>query len=121
MVPRIPCSELFLRLGDDDVLVLDCREAEDWEHLELHVPGALHLTAAELAEVATSLPDDELIVLCGSGPGERDTHRAWQVLQRYGLTAVCLQGGLQAWVTLGFPTESHSARGSLQERAWRHA
>jgi rhodanese-related sulfurtransferase len=117
VVPHILCSELFARLGDEDVLVLDCRDHEEWARFGLHVPGALHLTPEELAEVSTSLPDDELIVLCGSDPGEGDQRRAWQVLRQCGLGAVCLEGGLHEWITRGFPTERHSAFEAHEERA----
>ena len=59
---RIPCAELYLRLGDEDVLVLDCRSSRDWEQLEFHSPGALRMTPEEVVRDQGVLPVDELIV-----------------------------------------------------------
>src|SRR4051794_20272692 len=64
MAPEIPCSELLMRLGDDEVLVLDCREDGQWL-TELQIPGALRMSLAELPHGVHALPDDELIVVCG--------------------------------------------------------
>jgi rhodanese-related sulfurtransferase len=111
MVPVVDCRELFLRLGDDEVLVVDCRSYEDWERFELHIPGALWMPLSELDGDAHTLPDDELIVLCGSAADGSDTWRAYRLLQMRGREAVvCLEGGLQAWVTSGYPTERHGSR-----------
>ncbi|GEL73887.1 MULTISPECIES: rhodanese-like domain-containing protein [Myxococcus] len=108
MEPIIVCAELYMRLGDDEVLVLDCRDAADWERYDLHIPGALRMTSAEIARDHHMLPDDELIVLCGCSPDGRDTRRVCRLLRMKGREAVCLDGGLLAWVTGGFPTERHT-------------
>ena len=105
----ISCSELFERLGDDDVLVLDVRSGMDWERLPMHVPGALRLAPEELAGSLSMLPDDELIVLCGTAPAELDARRASLLLRRSGRTARVLAGGLHAWILGGLPTERHAS------------
>jgi len=51
--------------------------------------------------------DDELIVVCGCAPDGSDARRVCRLLQQRGLSAVCLEGGLQGWLTHGLPTESH--------------
>jgi rhodanese-related sulfurtransferase len=104
---RIPCAELYLRLGDDDVLVLDCRSPEEWEQVEVHIPGALRMTPEEVARDLYVLPDDELIVLCGCTPEAEEVLHLCRLLLLRGRQAVCLQGGIQAWVEEGFPTERH--------------
>lgn len=110
METDIGCRELFSRLGDDDVLVVDCSSDEEWERLGLHVPGALRVSPAELAETAEVLPDDELIVLCGCAPDGSDARRIRAQLSPRGLRCVCLSGGLRAWVAEGFPVERHGRR-----------
>jgi rhodanese-related sulfurtransferase len=110
VVPFLECQELFSRLGDEEVLVLDCREPDDWLRFELHVPGALRMTLRELEVGAHALPDDELIVLCGCAEDASDVKRAFRLLQMRGREAVCLAGGLLAWVRGGYPTERHSAQ-----------
>lgn len=105
MEPSIDCRDLFLKLGDDEVLVLDCRDESDWERYQFQIPGALRMTLRELREAAHSLPDDELIVLCGLAEDGADVKRAYRQLRLRGRTAVRLEGGLRAWVANGFPTE----------------
>ncbi|MFL5346511.1 MAG: rhodanese-like domain-containing protein [Hyalangium sp.] len=104
---RIPCAELYLRLGDDDVLVLDCRSPDNWEQVEFHIPGSLRMTPEEVAQELFILPDDELIVLCGCAEDWENVLRLCQLLHLQGRNAVCLDGGIQAWVADGFPTERH--------------
>jgi rhodanese-related sulfurtransferase len=114
--PRMLCTELYVRLGDEEVLVLDCRAPEDWERYGLHIPGALWMTFEEILRDAAVLPDDELIVVCGCAGDGSDARRACRLLQQRGFNAIYLDGGLQAWLTHGLPTESHqegaSASGS---------
>ena len=107
VVPRILCTELYVRLGDEEVLVLDCRDAKDWERYGMHIPGALWMSFEEVVRDGAALPDDELIVVCGCAPDGSDAHRVCRLLQQRGLSAVCLEGGLQGWITHGLPTESH--------------
>jgi rhodanese-related sulfurtransferase len=102
------CTELYVRLGDDDVLVLDCRDIEDWARYELHIPGALWMTPEEIINDLSILPDDELIVVCGCTPENEDVKRICRMLRMRGRNAVCLHGGLQAWVSNGLPTERHA-------------
>lgn len=101
------CGELSLRLEEDEVLVLDCRDQEDWAHCGLHIPGSLWMPFELLLTDSMILPDDELIVVCGIAADGSDARRACRLLQQRGLLAVCLEGGLQQWLEEGFPTESH--------------
>lgn len=110
MEPVIDSRDLYLRLGDDELLVIDCREEEDWVVSPFRIPGALRMPLAELSEAAHALPDDELIVLCGASHDCSDARRAWRILRLHELDAVCLSGGLPAWVRAGYPTEPHHAR-----------
>ncbi|WP_426731650.1 rhodanese-like domain-containing protein [Myxococcus faecalis] len=107
MEPTILCTELYLRLGDDELLVIDCRAPFDWEHHDLHIPGALRMLPTEVARDHRMLPDDELIVLCGGAPDGSDVRRVCRLLRMHGREAVCLDGGLPAWIRGGYPTERH--------------
>jgi rhodanese-related sulfurtransferase len=107
--------DLLIRLGDDEVLVLDCRPEDDWCHRDVQVPGALRMNVAEIAASAHILPDDELIVLydCGRGATSTDVRRAYRILRMRGLDPIILDGGLHSWIAHGFPTErrADAARG----------
>lgn len=107
MNARMPCAELYVRLEDDEVLVLDCREHQDWLRYGQHVPGALWMTFEEILQDLSVLPDDELIVVCGCAPDGSDARRVCRLLHRLGFDVVCLDGGLQEWVTQGMPTDCH--------------
>jgi rhodanese-related sulfurtransferase len=119
MEPLIECRDLLHRLGDDELVVVDCRDPEAWEAQPFNIPGALRMTLAELCEAAHILPDDELIVLCGIHSDNSDSRRAYRVLRVRNRDAVCLNGGLEAWQRAGFPTEplSRAADDPQDERA----
>jgi rhodanese-related sulfurtransferase len=106
MEPTIECRELFARLGEDELLVIDCRSREDWNLFDLQIPGALALSLEELLQGASALPDDELLVLCDTSPHQAQARTAFGILRAHGLTPVILQGGLLAWLTAGLPTEA---------------
>jgi len=101
----IDCRELFLRLGDDEVVVVDCREEQDWGRYQFLIPGALRMSPLELRESADILPDDELIVLCGVAEDGSDARKAYRQLQVRGIPSVILEGGLREWLSYGFPIE----------------
>src|SRR5688572_3157832 len=44
----IDCSDLLRCLGDDEILVLDCRRDEDWTAFDAHIPGALRMSWSEI-------------------------------------------------------------------------
>ena len=115
MDARMPCGELSSRLGEDEVLVLDCRAHEDWERCGLHIPGSLWMPFEQLLTDSMALPDDELIVVCGFAADGSDARRACRLLQQRGLLAVCLEGGLPQWLREGLPTENHFAHESVSQ------
>jgi rhodanese-related sulfurtransferase len=105
--PCIGCSELYSMLEDDEVVVIDCRGEEAWGAVPEHIPGALRMSLVDLYRSAHVLPDDELIVVCGIEPDGSDSKRACRMLRLRGREAVCLEGGLPAWLDAGLPTERH--------------
>lgn len=110
-------KDLFVRLGDDELLVVDCRDEGEWCRYELQIPGALPMSVGEMSESAHVLPDDELIVLCGCAPDGSDARRAARLLRLRGRDAVVLEGGLRGWIAGGFPTERASHRVRIGEGA----
>lgn len=117
MEPCIRCGDLFDRLGDDEVLVLDVRSEEDWNLYDVHIPGALRMSIEEIAQFTSALPDDELIVLCSLDSDLTEVRRVYRLLRGRGRTAVCLEGGLHAWVRQGYPIERHARTETEPQRA----
>jgi rhodanese-related sulfurtransferase len=107
--PSIDCYGLYVRLFDDEVLIIDCRDGRGDDPYAVRIPGALAMCFDELVESLHVLPDDELIVLVGCAPDGSDSRRASRLLRTRGRDAVCLQGGLPAWIAGGYPTEPCSA------------
>lgn len=115
MSEGIPPWELLGRLGDDDVVVVDCRADEDFAQLPAQIPGAVRMSCEEIREAPWTLPDDELIVLYD---GTHDSFRprmAARFLRRAGRRAVVLEGGLRAWLSEGYPAVSPDERRVLPD------
>jgi len=94
-----------LRAGERDLLVLDVRQPAEWR--AGHIPGALHLTGAELTRRAGELLADvpagrTIAVICGSG---YRSSVAASVLKARGRREVAhVLGGMTGWQAEGFET-----------------
>lgn len=118
MEPSVPAWALVERLGDDELVVVDVRGSEEARRIPLRIPGALRMSLQDIQDAPHTLPDDELIVLY-DGDGGFLARRAWRVLQLSGRSATILEGGLQKWLTDGYPTESARSRRAAAQ-PWRH-
>lgn len=92
-IPSVPVSAL-----DDDALVLDVREPDEWA--AGHAPGAVHVPLGSIPERLDDLPstDDPLPVVCRSGGR---SGRAVQWLVQQGFDVVNVDGGMKAWQAAG--------------------
>jgi rhodanese-related sulfurtransferase len=111
----ISSRSLMARLGEDEVVVVDCRSDEDWSALPLQIPGAIRMSCDEIHATPLVLPDDELIVLYDHDGASAACRRAIRILQAAGRSAAALEGGLRGWVGMGFPTEGRLLRRRLVE------
>ncbi len=79
------------------VHVLDVREQDEWD--AGHIEGSVHIPLAELGDRLGELPADKVIVcVCRMGGRSEAARRG---LDRLGLQADNLEGGVQAWVKDG--------------------
>jgi rhodanese-related sulfurtransferase len=97
MVATSPVTEL-----PDSVVLLDVREDDEWA--AGHAQHAVHIPIWEvtrrLDDVAAAFPDRLVHVVCRTGL------RSAQIasyLKGLGLTAVDVEGGMQAWAAAGRP------------------
>jgi rhodanese-related sulfurtransferase len=81
------------------VILLDVRETDEWE--AGHAPDAWFWPLARLDMVRAELPlGPKIVCICRSGARSA---KATQLLCSWGLDAVNLEGGMQAWAAEGRP------------------
>jgi membrane protein DedA with SNARE-associated domain/rhodanese-related sulfurtransferase len=107
-IARISPQELKAMLdAGQDVMVVDVREARDFETEPAIIPGALHLTTAELERRHREIPRGRDIVLYCTCPTEASSSRVALLLKLRGIKRVRpLAGGYHAWRALGYPMQT---------------
>jgi hydroxyacylglutathione hydrolase len=98
--PQITVHELQARLQRGEVDVLDVRQPDEWQ--AGHVPGATHITGAELPDRHGELADlRPVAAICGSG---YRSSVAASLLAHHGRTDIVnVTGGMAAWRNAGYP------------------
>lgn len=92
-------------LVDDGALLLDVREADEWQ--AGHAPQAEHLPMSRIQHEYERLPTDRRIV-CVCHVGARSAAVA-TALRNAGWDAVNLTGGMDAWARAGLPVVAPGA------------
>ncbi|MFF9059318.1 rhodanese-like domain-containing protein [Streptomyces sp. NPDC014882] len=96
--------------GDPGFVVLDSRSTESWD--QGHVPGAVHLPTALIAERAGRLLDRDVpVVTYCWGPGCNGATRAALALAELGYRVKEMLGGFEYWVREGFAFETRQGPG----------
>ncbi|MET9625595.1 rhodanese-like domain-containing protein [Streptomyces sp. NPDC006464] len=91
--------------GDPGFVVLDSRSTASWD--QGHVPGAIHLPTALIAEQAEQLLDKAVpVVTYCWGPGCNGATRAALALAELGYQVKEMLGGFEYWVREGFAYET---------------
>ncbi|HUP62958.1 MAG TPA: rhodanese-like domain-containing protein [Thermoanaerobaculia bacterium] len=97
---RVSIDDIRSRI--DDVVFIDVRASE--AYVASHVKGALHIPLTHLQGELQYLPKGKTFVTYCSCPAEESSGEAALVLQKFGLEAVALLGGYDAWLQAGLPT-----------------
>ena len=96
-IPSISVDDLAT--NRDSFVIVDVREADEWEHG--HLAGSLHIAMANLPERLEEIPRDRRIAcLCRSGNRSAKV-TAW--LLANGFDALNVSGGTLAWDDRGHP------------------
>jgi rhodanese-related sulfurtransferase len=84
---------------------LDVRSQEEWQ--TSHIPNSTLIPLDELGNRISEVPrNQEIVVVCEKGGRSKQGR---DILREAGISsATCLTGGLEAWRTAGYPTESGS-------------
>lgn len=134
MHPIVSVSWLAERLADPNLVILDAtlppvgvlpRVDTRGRYLAQHIPGAVFFDIDELSDHSTPLPHmlprpeafaesmaalgigDRMQIVVYEQEGVFSAPRAWWMLRTFGAEEVyLLDGGLQAWIASGLPTES---------------
>ena len=85
--------------GREQNVLLDVREADEWE--SGHAPGAQWVPLGELESARFKIPINRRIV-CVCRVGGRSA-RATAQLKQWGFDAVNMAGGMKAWAAQGYP------------------
>ena len=94
-----------LAAGAPGMLVVDTRSPESWN--QGHVPGAIHLPTAQIAEQAAELIDrDKTVVVYCWGPGCNGAQKAAVEFARLGYTVKEMLGGFEYWAREGWAVET---------------
>jgi rhodanese-related sulfurtransferase len=97
---ELPASEVAAALERGELAAVDVREPGEWD--AGHIAGALWIPMAEFADRLSELPDGRLAIVCRSG-ARSGVVADW--LERSGVDAVNLAGGMQAWQAASLPIE----------------
>jgi rhodanese-related sulfurtransferase/DNA-binding transcriptional ArsR family regulator len=100
-------DELFRRLRDEEVLVLDVRPAV--EYAAGHIPGSVKVPHDELAARLSELPADADIIAYCRGRYCVFAPDAVRLLRARGFSARLLAGGLPDWRLDGLPVATEPA------------
>jgi rhodanese-related sulfurtransferase len=100
-LPATISTQRGYELYEEGVFVLDVREQFEWD--DFHVPNTTLIPLGQLAARVNEVPQDaKIVVICNSG-NRSDEGR--DILLAAGFTDVTsMDGGVQAWRSLGYPT-----------------
>jgi phage shock protein E len=98
-----------LERGDDAPIILDVRDAEEYQ--AGHLPGAQSLPFDELTDKIAALPAGRMLVTyCNMHhPGYSRGERGAELLAKQGYRAAALQGGFPGWQQAGLAVETGQA------------
>ncbi|WP_030198571.1 metalloregulator ArsR/SmtB family transcription factor [Streptomyces sp. NRRL S-87] len=99
--PEVTREQLLARVEAGDVVVLDVRPAE--EYAAGHIPGAISIPVAELADRIGELPDGVEVVAYCRGEYCVMAHDAVRLLGDRGRKAVRLSDGMLEWRLADLP------------------
>jgi rhodanese-related sulfurtransferase len=107
-----PSDVAAARAAGERLVLVDVRNEESWA--QGHIPGAIHLPAADLTARLGELPppddDPDLVVYCW-GPGCNGSTKAALALSRAGYRTVReMIGGFEYWAREGLAIETATGR-----------
>lgn len=102
MVQTVTAEQAQALIGAGRIDIVDVREP--FEYAGGHIPGARNIPLNKLkADLKSALPSDNVLFVCARGVRSQT---AAEMAETVGLISIHhLEGGTQAWLDAGFPTE----------------
>ena len=102
-IQEISPQDTAAALKRGDTLLIDVRDADEWE--KSHIPGAKNFSRGTVElEIEEAAPDLSTLIITHCGGGGRSALAA-ESLQRMGYKNVkSMAGGFKAWKVAGLPT-----------------
>lgn len=98
--PELSATEVAAALERGELAAVDVREPGEWD--AGHIAEALWIPMGEFADRVSELPEGRLAIVCRSG-ARSGVVADW--LERSGVDAVNLAGGMEAWHAASLPIE----------------
>ncbi len=102
----VPAKELWQRVKQGLVTVLDVRPSEEYAHG--HIRGAINVPVTELKKRLHQIPAGQEVVAYCRGPYCLLAYEAVQVLRKKGIKARRLEDGYPEWKSAGLPVDDSS-------------
>jgi membrane protein DedA with SNARE-associated domain/rhodanese-related sulfurtransferase len=104
---RLTPDQLRARLdANEQIWIIDLRAAIEYAVTRQTLPGAIRMDPEELEDRHEEIPRDCDVVLYCTCPDEATSARAALALKSRGIERVFpLEGGLEAWVSRGYPVD----------------
>jgi rhodanese-related sulfurtransferase len=105
-INRIKVDEAKALLDSGQAILLDARSAESYA--SQHATGAISFPEAKELELLSQLPKDKILIFYCTWPAEQTSVRVARLAITKGFDAnkvYALLGGLEAWITAGYPLE----------------
>jgi len=83
---------------NDGYTIVDVRRKDEWK--TGHVIGATHISLASLDNRLRGLENKKVLAICRTGSRSK---RATSIMNRHGIEALNVKGGMNAWGRAGLP------------------
>lgn len=104
-IPMISTQQLADKLQEEDIVLVDILSNEDAEKFWIDTPKRVHIPLLDFEQKYTTLPKDkEIVLMCLKG--QRGQSAARLLFARGYSNVMCLEGGIQKWITEGRPVRS---------------
>lgn len=102
LAPNLSVDEVADIMSSTSVVIVDVRE--DYEYADGHIPGAVLIPLAELANRVDEIPVDlPVILVCRSG---NRSGQAYDLLENQGFSNIHnMLGGMNDWTAAGYNVE----------------